>query len=75
MRSIYFNDPNGIALEASCWAHNPTGRAPTSDDIRYSDAEPVPAVRELLETGTLRALPRTRLVDAPTGDVYRLVDV
>jgi catechol 2,3-dioxygenase-like lactoylglutathione lyase family enzyme len=74
MRSIYFTDPNGIALEASCWAHNPTGQAPASDDIRYSDAEPVPAVRELLETGTLRALPSTRLVDAPTGDVYRLVD-
>jgi catechol 2,3-dioxygenase-like lactoylglutathione lyase family enzyme len=74
MRSIYFTDPNGIALEASCWAHNPTGRAPASDDARYSDAEPVPAVRELLETGTLRALPSTRLVDPPTGDVYRLVD-
>ena len=27
MRSIYITDPNGIALEASCWAHNPTGRA------------------------------------------------
>ena len=75
MRSIYFTDPNGIALEASCWAHNPTGQALTSDDARYSDAEPVPAVRELLATGSLGALPRTRLADAPTGDVYHLVDV
>jgi len=75
MRSIYFTDPNGIALEASCWAHNPTGQAPASDDARYSDAEPVPAVRELLATGALGALPRTRLADAPTGDVYHLVDV
>ena len=73
MRSIYFTDPNGIALEASCWAHDPTGQAPASDAARYSDAEPVPAVRELLETGSLGTLPRTRLVDAPTGDVYRLI--
>ena len=74
MRSIYFTDPNGIALEASCWVHNPTGRGPVFDDGRYSDAEPVPAVRELLEASTLSALPRTRLADAPTGDVYHLVD-
>jgi catechol 2,3-dioxygenase-like lactoylglutathione lyase family enzyme len=73
MRSIYFTDPNGIALEASCWAHDPTGQPPASGDARYSDAEPVPAVRELLESGALSALPRTRLVDMPTGDVYRLV--
>ena len=75
MRSIYFTDPNGIALEASCWVHNPTGQAPVSDDARYGDAAPVPAVRELLEAGPLRTLPRTKLADAPTGDVYRLVDV
>ena len=73
MRSIYFTDPNGIALEASCWAHDPTGQTPASGDARYSDPAPVPAVRELLETGDLGALPRTRLVDTPTGDVYHLV--
>jgi catechol 2,3-dioxygenase-like lactoylglutathione lyase family enzyme len=73
MRSIYFTDPNGIALEASCWAHDPTGQTPASGDARYSDPTPVPAVRELLETGDLGALPRTRLVDTPTGDVYHLV--
>ena len=73
MRSIYFTDPNGIALEASCWANDPTGRAPAPDDARYNDAKPVPAVRELLATGALGALPSTRLVDAPTGDVYRVV--
>jgi catechol 2,3-dioxygenase-like lactoylglutathione lyase family enzyme len=73
MRSIYFTDPNGIALEASCWAHDPTGQTPASGDARYSDPAPVPAVRELLETGDLGALPRTKLVDTPTGDVYHLV--
>src|SRR5439155_15378086 len=26
VRSVYFTDPNGIALEASWWVHDPTGR-------------------------------------------------
>ena len=73
MRSIYFTDPNGIALEASWWAHDPTGQPPEADQSRYGDPEPVPAARELLDTGTIRDLPQTRLVDEPTGDVYRLV--
>jgi catechol 2,3-dioxygenase-like lactoylglutathione lyase family enzyme len=72
MRSIYFTDPNGIALEASWWVTPPTGRAPAKNDARYSDPNPVPAVRELLASGTLEALPATRLVDVPTGDVYRV---
>ncbi|HEY7492452.1 MAG TPA: VOC family protein [Candidatus Tectomicrobia bacterium] len=28
MQSIYFTDPNGIALEASWWADNPTATSP-----------------------------------------------
>jgi catechol 2,3-dioxygenase-like lactoylglutathione lyase family enzyme len=73
MQSIYFTDPNGIALEASWWANDPTGQAPASGDARYSDPNPVPAARALLETGKLGTLPTTRLVDKPTGDVYHLV--
>jgi catechol 2,3-dioxygenase-like lactoylglutathione lyase family enzyme len=73
MQSIYFTDPNGIALEASWWVRNPTGQAPEPDDARYSDPNPVPAAQELLETGALGEVPTTRLVDEPTGDVYRLV--
>jgi catechol 2,3-dioxygenase-like lactoylglutathione lyase family enzyme len=73
MQSIYFTDPNGIALEASWWADNPTGRAPAPSDARYSDPNPVPAVRELLATKHLGTLPATRLVNEPTGDMYRVV--
>ena len=73
MRSIYFTDPNGIALEASYWVHDPTGQASTSDAARFSDAAPVPAVQELRATGVLSTLPQTKLVNAPTGDVYRMV--
>jgi hypothetical protein len=50
----------------------PTGQAPEPDATRYGDPNPVPAARELLETGTLGKVPSTRLVDAPSGDVYRL---
>jgi catechol 2,3-dioxygenase-like lactoylglutathione lyase family enzyme len=64
MRSIYFNDPNGIALEASWWADDPTALA-ADDSRRFSDPDPVPAAREALAAGGLAHLVRTRLVDAP----------
>jgi catechol 2,3-dioxygenase-like lactoylglutathione lyase family enzyme len=73
MRSIYFTDPNGIALEASWWVHDPTGQVPEPDAARYGDPDPVPAAQELLKTGSIGEVPSTRLVDEPTGDVYRLV--
>jgi catechol 2,3-dioxygenase-like lactoylglutathione lyase family enzyme len=63
VRSIYFTDPNGIALEASWWVTDATGR-PTDfgDETLFSDNDPVPAVTELIEGGTLTSTPRTRLV-------------
>ena len=65
MRSIYFTDPNGIALEASWWAEDPTADEPDFVDERFfRDANPVPAVLELREGG-LRSVPRTILVDEP----------
>src|SRR5687768_9280033 len=54
MRSIYFTDPNGIALEASWWVVDATGReSDYGDDSLFGDADPVPAVRELAATGVL----------------------
>src|SRR3984885_506618 len=52
IRSVYFTDPNGIALEASCWVLDATGR-PTdyADEGLFADPNPVPAVRELRENG------------------------
>ena len=72
MQSIYFTDPNGIALEASWWVNDPTGRPPADDD-RFGDANPVPAAQELLATGTIHELPATKLIDEPTGDMYQLI--
>lgn len=73
LKSIYFTDPNGIALEASWWVENPTGRAPQAGDRRYADAHPTPAAKELLETGKISDLPATKLIDEPTDDVYNFV--
>ncbi len=67
MRSIYFTDPNGIALEASWWVDDATGRdADYRDDGLFADSDPVPAVRELMATGALDSTPTTQLVQDPT---------
>jgi catechol 2,3-dioxygenase-like lactoylglutathione lyase family enzyme len=40
LRSIYFNDPNGIALEASWWTLDPTGRsADYTDERLFADPD------------------------------------
>lgn len=63
IRSVYFTDPNGIALEASWWVTDATGReADFGDGTLFSDPNPVPAVREIQEHGTVTAVPNTRLV-------------
>ena len=62
MRSIYFTDPNGIALEASWWVVDPTGRdADHHDERLFADPDPVPALRELMENGELSSSPTTTL--------------
>ena len=72
LRSIYFNDPSGIALEASWWTLDPTSRpAEYGDDRLFADPDPVPAVRELRERGELASTPSTHLVDEVTRDLYK----
>jgi catechol 2,3-dioxygenase-like lactoylglutathione lyase family enzyme len=62
IRSIYFTDPSGIALEASWWVQDATGR-PTDygDDTLFADPDPVPAVVELRRDGRLARVPSTKL--------------
>jgi len=70
LRSIYFSDNNGIALEASWWTLDPTGRPVDYGDERlFSDADPVPAVRELRESGELDHTVETHLVDKIVEDL------
>ena len=62
IRSIYFTDPDGIALEASWWVLDATGRpADFGDERLFADPDPVAAVRELRERGEVDAVPHTRL--------------
>jgi catechol 2,3-dioxygenase-like lactoylglutathione lyase family enzyme len=65
MRSVYFTDPNGIALEASYWVIDPTGREATYDDRAglFADTDPVPAIAELAARDDLDWVPATQLVD------------
>ncbi len=60
-RSVYFTDNNGIALEASCWVTDLTGR-PTDlhDATTFADPDPVPALAELSSGGSM-GLPATEL--------------
>jgi catechol 2,3-dioxygenase-like lactoylglutathione lyase family enzyme len=68
VKSIYFTDPDGIALEASYWVKDATGQPfDATDADLFNDPDPVPAVRELMSTGTLTSTPATRLVDEPSG--------
>jgi catechol 2,3-dioxygenase-like lactoylglutathione lyase family enzyme len=63
IRSVYFTDPNGIALEASWWVLDATGRPADYGDSRlFADADPVPAVKELVESGEVASTPVTHLV-------------
>jgi catechol 2,3-dioxygenase-like lactoylglutathione lyase family enzyme len=68
MRSIYFTDPNGIALEASWWVVDATGREPDyNDDRLFGDADPVLAFKELASTGALSTTPTTQLAGDDGG--------
>ncbi len=49
IKSIYFTDPNGIALEASYWVKDATAREPDYGDATlFDDPDPVPSARERL---------------------------
>jgi catechol 2,3-dioxygenase-like lactoylglutathione lyase family enzyme len=63
IRSVYFTDPNGIALEASWWVTDATARDADYDDgSLFSDPQPVPAADELRRDGRLSSTPTTKLV-------------
>ncbi len=66
IHSIYFTDNNGIALEASFWLADATARD-QDDRTAFTDPDPVPAVREIQESGDVNSSPQTRLVPRPTG--------
>jgi hypothetical protein len=72
IRSIYFSDPNGMALEASWWTLDATGRPADYGDARlFADESPVASVHELRESGDLDHTISTKLVPGIIEDIYR----
>jgi catechol 2,3-dioxygenase-like lactoylglutathione lyase family enzyme len=72
IRSIYFSDPFGVALEASFWVTDATGRpADYAGGSLFADPDPVAAVVELRDTGALAHTPATQLVDGIIEDNSR----
>ena len=71
LRSVYFSDNNGLALEASWWTIDPTARpVDYGDDRLFADANPVPAVTELRTNGDLDHTVETHLADGILEDIY-----
>ena len=69
VRSIYFTDPAGIALEASWWVADATGReSDYGDEQFFADRDPVAAGRELRDTGELAWVPATGLTSDVVSD-------
>ncbi|HVS44699.1 MAG TPA: VOC family protein, partial [Candidatus Dormibacteraeota bacterium] len=66
VHSIYFTDPNGIALEASYWLDDVTAKK-DGDRSAFCDPDPVAAVRELEAGARLDWMPATDLVSEPRG--------
>lgn len=72
IRSIYFSDTNGMALEASWWTLDATGRPADYGDQRlFADDNPVPALQELRDSDALDHTVATRLVPGLIEDIYR----
>ena len=62
VHSVYFTDPSGIALEASWWVLDATGRAADyGDQPVLRRPGPGPALQELRANGNLTTVPSTRL--------------
>ena len=54
IHSIYFHDFSDIALEASVWIMNPTGKASDySNKNVFADPNPVPALQEEMDKARL----------------------
>ena len=61
VHSVYCTDPNGIAVEASCWLVDPAAPVDYAGPL-FADPDPVPAAGELRRDGALASTPTTRLV-------------
>ena len=75
IHSIYFTDPNGIALEASYWLNDPTIReADYADPELFADPDPVPSARRKVPAAlSSQGVRHDFLSTDPEGNIYGLV--
>ena len=75
IHSIYFTDPNGIALEASYWLNDPTIReADYADPELFADPDPVPSARPRVPAALSgQSVRRHSSGTDPEGDIFGLV--
>ena len=75
IHSIYFTDPNGIALEASYWLNDPTIQEPDySDPELFADPDPVPSARPKAVAALAgNVVARHSSATDPEGDIFGLV--
>ena len=75
IHSIYFTDPNGIALEASYWLNDPTIReANYTDSELFADPDPVPSARpKVPATLSGHSSRRNSADNDPEGDIFGLI--
>lgn len=75
IHSIYFTDPNGIALEASYWLNDPTVREPDyADPELFADPDSVPSARPKVPATVSGQSPgRGAAGSGPEADIFGLV--
>ena len=75
IHSIYFTDPNGIALEASYWLNDPTVReADYADPQLFADPDPVPSARPKVPAAlSSQVVERHSLSTDLEGNIFGLV--
>lgn len=75
IHSIYFTDPNGIALEASYWLNDPTVReADYADPELFADPDPVPSAQPKVSVALSgHGVRRHSSATDPEGNVFGLV--
>ena len=72
IHSIYFTDPNGIALEASYWLNDPTLReADYADPELFADPDPVPSARPKVSAAlSSEGVRRHSVSTDPEGNIF-----
>jgi hypothetical protein len=75
VRSVYFTDPNGIALEASWWVHDPTGSPADYHDARqFADPSSVLAFSAFGSSTAIKGCRGSGAMENRTPDLFHAME-